>query len=146
MWVFAIRDRGVSENQTGSSAASGWFNTTCGYKIVGTDDWEDYFSAESGSTSFTLNKSGLYRCVFRIHGSLSTAARMGAGWFNGSTELAGDWVWCGSTAGHTAEAELVIDVNAPTTITPKIWVSGQTFTKSVGGHLTNFTIEYLGTL
>ena len=74
------------------------------------------------------------------------AARMGAGWFNGSTELAGDWVWCGSTAGHTAEAELVIDVNAPTTITPKIWVSGQTFTKSVGGHLTNFTIEYLGTL
>lgn len=146
-WVFAIRDRGNSETQAGTSAASGWLNTTCGEKIAGTDDWEEYFSAGKSSTSITLKKPGMYRCTFRIHGRLSAAKRMGAGWFNGSTELASDWVYCGTTAdAYTVVSEVLVEVESDYAVTPKIYVSGAVFTKYVGGHLTNFTIEYLGEL
>lgn len=146
-WVFAIRDRGNTETQGGGSTASaGWFNTTCGYKINGTDDWEDYFYTTKSTTYFTLNKPGQYRCTFTAHFALSAAGRLGVGWFQGSTEVASNFVWCGSTAGHSSTVELVIDVTDPVSITPMIFVSGQVPTKYVGGHLTNFTIEYLGEL
>ena len=144
-WVFGIRARGAGEVQSGTVTA-GWQGTTAGSVLLaGTDGWSDYLTVNT--LSYTLSKPGVYRCVFRFHGGLGAAGRLGAAWFNGEDEVASDWAYMSSTQYCTVVTELIVNVDEDGyTITPKVYAGNTTYKKFTGGQCTNFTIEYLGEL
>lgn len=141
-WVFGLRDRGNQEKQAGT-VVTGWQGTTVGSVLLaGSGDWDDYLSING--LSYTLKKPGVYRCVFRIHAQFGGASRLGAAWFDGSLEASSDWIYAATTQACTAVTELIVNVESDYSITPKIYAGHASYTKYMGGHLTNFTIEYLG--